>query len=260
MLKDNCISSDSILVIDKKGDIRRIYCPFKVICLVGFPDISKGGESIWGLEWMVYNNLTWPFCCDNFTSRIKSYNMKRLILSLLLIFILLSSLAQREQDSLALVALYKSTNGPNWDDNTNWLSSQPISNWSGILVDDERVLFINLGDNRLSGMIPSEISNLTKLKLLNLQRNDLKGTIPKEIGNLNNLTTLELSFNQITGHIPSEIAKMTNLSLLFLNNNKLKGFIPKEINLNNPHFFYDFSGNKLKGISTEKLKKDFPSN
>jgi hypothetical protein len=37
-----CISSDSLLVIDGKGEVRRIYCPFKVICLVNFPDIIKG--------------------------------------------------------------------------------------------------------------------------------------------------------------------------------------------------------------------------
>jgi len=36
------VSSDSILVIDKKDLLRRIYCPFKAICLVDFPDISKG--------------------------------------------------------------------------------------------------------------------------------------------------------------------------------------------------------------------------
>lgn len=36
------ISSDSLLVIDGSGEIRRIYCPFKVICLVNFPDIIKG--------------------------------------------------------------------------------------------------------------------------------------------------------------------------------------------------------------------------
>ena len=36
------ISSDTLLVIDGKGDIRRIWCPFKVICLVNFPDINKG--------------------------------------------------------------------------------------------------------------------------------------------------------------------------------------------------------------------------
>jgi hypothetical protein len=36
------VSSDSLLVIDKEGKLRRIYCPFKVICLVNFPAITKG--------------------------------------------------------------------------------------------------------------------------------------------------------------------------------------------------------------------------
>ena len=36
------VSSDSLLVIDKKGALRRIYCPFKAVCLVEFPDINKG--------------------------------------------------------------------------------------------------------------------------------------------------------------------------------------------------------------------------
>ena len=36
------VSTDSIWVIDKKGHLRRIYCPFRVICLVNFPDITQG--------------------------------------------------------------------------------------------------------------------------------------------------------------------------------------------------------------------------
>jgi len=36
------ISSDSLLVIDRSGNLRRIYCPFKVICLVNFPAITRG--------------------------------------------------------------------------------------------------------------------------------------------------------------------------------------------------------------------------
>ena len=38
------VNSDSILVIDNKGLLRRIYCPFKAICLVDFPDITKGSK------------------------------------------------------------------------------------------------------------------------------------------------------------------------------------------------------------------------
>ena len=36
------VSADSLLVIDKKGSLRRIYTPFKAICLVSFPNISQG--------------------------------------------------------------------------------------------------------------------------------------------------------------------------------------------------------------------------
>ena len=36
------VNYDSVLVIDKKGLLRRIYCPFKAICLVDFPAITKG--------------------------------------------------------------------------------------------------------------------------------------------------------------------------------------------------------------------------
>ena len=36
------ISSDSILVIDKSGKLRRLYCPFWVISLVDFPVIKQG--------------------------------------------------------------------------------------------------------------------------------------------------------------------------------------------------------------------------
>ena len=36
------VSADSLLVIDKKGALRRIYTPFQAICLVSFPNISQG--------------------------------------------------------------------------------------------------------------------------------------------------------------------------------------------------------------------------
>jgi hypothetical protein len=36
------VSSDSLLVIDKLGLLRRLYCPFKAVCLVTFPEIKQG--------------------------------------------------------------------------------------------------------------------------------------------------------------------------------------------------------------------------
>src|ERR1035437_724489 len=54
------------------------------------------------------------------------------------------------QDSLALVDLYNSTNGPGWTSKANWLTG-PVKNWYGITVTANRVVNINLGYNQLTG-------------------------------------------------------------------------------------------------------------
>ena len=86
--------------------------------------------------------------------------MKKNILILLcitLFYLPLSLLGQvEEQDSLALVALYDSTDGINWNNNTNWLTG-PVSSWYGITVTGNRVTKIDLEDNNLQGNLPSEI-------------------------------------------------------------------------------------------------------
>ena len=45
----------------------------------------------------------------------------------------------------ALMALYNATDGPNWTDNTNWLTDNDISSWYGIGVSDGSVTRLNLG-------------------------------------------------------------------------------------------------------------------
>ena len=48
-------------------------------------------------------------------------------------------------DREALVALYNATNGPNWDDNENWMSDAPLGEWEGVSTsDDGRVTGLNL--------------------------------------------------------------------------------------------------------------------
>ncbi len=132
-----------------------------------------------------------------------------------------------EMDREALVALYNATDGPNWERNDNWLSSEPISEWSGVSTDNKgRGIELHLSHNNLSGEIPSELGNLANLETLGLEVNHLSGEIPPELGHLANLETLDLSENELSGEIPSEFGDLASLLSLDLSENKLIGEVP----------------------------------
>ena len=152
-----------------------------------------------------------------------------------------------EQDSLALVALYNSTDGPNWSNNTNWITSGPVSEWYGVTVTGGHVIGLTLNTNQLTGSIPAEIGNLTHLAELILSFNQLSGSIPADIGNLTNLNALNLGVNQLTGSIPPELWNLTNLTTLSLSTNKLTGSIPAELGNLASLTVLGLSGNKLTG-------------
>ena len=138
----------------------------------------------------------------------------------------------RRQDSLALVALYNTTNGDNWTNKTGWKTAR-LEHWYGITIEKDRVVEILLFDNQMAGSIPAEIGNLNQLTILDLRVNKLTGSIPIEIGNLRQLQGLYLFANQLTGNIPAEIGNLRQLQGLLLWSNLLTGGIPAEIgNLN----------------------------
>ena len=58
---------------------------------------------------------------------------------------------------------------------------------------------VQLPNNNLVGVLPSEISNLVHLKNLNLYKNAISGMIPSSIGEMKSLETLNLSFNKLSG-------------------------------------------------------------
>ncbi|MBE9561738.1 MAG: leucine-rich repeat domain-containing protein, partial [Proteobacteria bacterium] len=79
----------------------------------------------------------------------------------------------------ALIALYDSTNGVNWINNTP-------CDWMDVFCSDGNVTELSLGSNQLSSL-PPEIGNLTQLTKLYLIGNQLS-SLPPEIGNLTQLT------------------------------------------------------------------------
>ena len=157
-----------------------------------------------------------------------------------------------EQDSLALVTFYNSTNGANWINNAGWLSS-PLSQWHGVTVVAGRVTRLDLSINQVVGTLPAALGNLGQLKELRLDHNQLSGAIPPELGNLSRLSDLRLVSNQISGPIPSEIGNLTDLTDLRLNHNQLSGAIPPELgNLSSIKFIL-IASNQLSGSIPAEL-------
>jgi hypothetical protein len=156
-------------------------------------------------------------------------------------------------DSLALVALYNATGGPNWKNKSNWLSNQPIRTWFGVNVSGDRVVGLSLGANNLISILPPEIGNLSCLKSLILSNNSLSGELPDSIFSLSKLVKLDLGRNKLSGTISPKIGQLSNLSTLVLSNNQLSGSLPVEIsNLIKLSIFYlgnnNISGNIIPEI------------
>ena len=146
------------------------------------------------------------------------------------------------------MALYNATDGPNWANNTNWLSDRSLGEWHGVTTDPNgRVAGLNLNENRLIGTIPPELGDLANLQWLYLGGNQLTGQIPFSLGGLANLRELSLWENQLTGQIPSFLGNLANLQGLYLDGNQLSGQIPSSLgNLANLQGLY-LGGNQLTG-------------
>ncbi len=148
----------------------------------------------------------------------------------------------------ALVALYTSTNGAGWSNNTGWNITNTPCSWYGVTCSGGNVTGIELHQNGLSGAIPAEVGNLANLTDLDLYGNQLS-SIPTEVGNLANLTSLHLDSNQLSS-IPAEVGNLTNLTSLDLSWNQLSS-IPAEVgNLTNLTFL-SLNSNQLSSIPAE---------
>lgn len=116
-----------------------------------------------------------------------------------------------EKDSLALIALYNSTDGANWTN--KWDLNQPMHTWYGVaLTQDRCVKDLILSENNLIGCLPAELGQLGNLRSLYLNNNQLSGAIPAELGNLINVRELALSNNQLKGCIPDNFQLFCNFS------------------------------------------------
>ena len=168
-------------------------------------------------------------------------------------------------DSLALVAFYFSTSwSANWRNSSGWLRGW-VSEWYGIRLDSTgRVIEIRLEGNGLTGKLTSRLAQLANLEHLILgakwignesKPNSITGTIPPEFSNLSKLRSIDLNQNQLAGKIPSSDVLPPNLETLDLSFNNFSGSIPPELGQLARIKQLNLSGNRLSGAIPEELGK-----
>ncbi|KAL8513147.1 hypothetical protein ACS0TY_019363 [Phlomoides rotata] len=128
--------------------------------------------------------------------------------------------------------------------NDNKLSGEIPSNLSQC----QQLQFVSLSYNSFSGEIPAAFGKLTSLQILYLGGNYLNGVIPKEMGNLQNLVKLFIEHNQITGALPINISNMSSLQGLILWDNKLSGNLPSDIGNFTTLKHLELSENRFTGV------------
>jgi hypothetical protein len=99
-----------------------------------------------------------------------------------------------------------------------WVNVGP-EEWSGVTIENGRVVKLELREVGLTGAMPAEIEQLTSLEMLYLGGN-LLTSLPAEIGQIISLDLLFVSGNQLTS-VPAEIGLLTSLDTLDLGGNQL---------------------------------------
>lgn len=95
-----------------------------------------------------------------------------------------------------------------------------------------------LGDNEFKGNIPTEFGFLTELTKIDMRNNKLTNVIPSDLGKLTNLEELVLSHNYndkqssiggFSGEIPKDFGNLEKLRILLLEKNSMVGTLPPEL-------------------------------
>ncbi|WP_442267697.1 leucine-rich repeat domain-containing protein [Tenacibaculum sp. ZS6-P6] len=167
----------------------------------------------------------------------------------------------------ALIALFNATDGNNWRNdltssyngvlwNSDITQKVNVGAWFGVTTaminGQKHVTKLELNSNLLKGELPTEIRNLSQLKIFKISNNAVS-LIPAEIGELINLEQLTLSsqFDAITSQkilstLPVEVNNLSLLKHLDIQGNAIEGSLDFSnlVNLTSLHV----SSNEITGL------------
>lgn len=113
---------------------------------------------------------------------------------------------------------------------------------------------LRLGGNLIYGNIPTEIGFVSTLEALTLDKCFLSGILPTDVGQLTALTELNIGTNApLTGPLPTEIGLLTKLEILDISTNQFTGPIPTELGLINTLTEIQMGGNGLTGAVPDEV-------
>ncbi|WP_027383328.1 T9SS type A sorting domain-containing protein [Epilithonimonas caeni] len=143
--------------------------------------------------------------------------MKKILFFLLISNFLFSQWSISNAERNALVSIYNSTDGENW--NRAWDLEKDPKTWFGVSIKNGVVDELNLTGNALKGAFPTFVSSLTHLTKLDLSNNQLSGEVPMGISSLSSLTKLDISNNRLNGDPTNSLTGFFNVQDLALGGN-----------------------------------------
>jgi Leucine-rich repeat (LRR) protein len=147
----------------------------------------------------------------------------------------------------ALVTFYNSTGGPDWTNNTGWLTAPDPCSWYGVVCNSGHVIELSYWNNHLVGGIPAALQDLPYLRYLNFDENQLTGNIPEAITELVYLEEIRMHINQLSGSIPPGVSNLHYLTYFDLQENQLTGYLPEFLGSQLSLEFISLHNNQLSG-------------
>lgn len=165
-----------------------------------------------------------------------------------------------DHERAALKAVYEALHGEDWADSENWCTDAPLREWYGVMTNtfkgEEHVVYLHLQYLGAHGTIPGAIGDLRYLRELWIIGDEgITGGIPSSFGNLADLKDLSISGTSVSGPIPDCLRSLKKLEILGLDDNRLEGNLPLFLNDLPNLYNFGFSLNCLDGQVDPSLTK-----
>ncbi|CAL2240990.1 unnamed protein product [Prunus armeniaca] len=134
---------------------------------------------------------------------------------------------------------------------------------SPLICDLSALQFLDLSNNKLSGMLPQCLGDFSDdLRVLNVRNNSFHGVLPQAYTNTSNLRIFDVSLNQLQGQLPRPLANCVMLESLILSNNEFHDVFPfwlgtlLELKLLSMHHngFYGVIGKQKRNLHFPELR------